>query len=144
MMIITRRGRGALRHAGFMIIELVVTALLLAIAMTVTVKVLGWVAHERRDAERRQLAVLEVGNIMERFAARPFDELTADSARGFTLTEPARLSLPGAELNVSVEGVDGPRPAKRLAVRIRWQARAGIWAAPVRVMAWAYKQEVHR
>ena len=51
---------------------------LLMIAMTLTVKVLGWVALERRAAERRQRAVMEVANVMERITAYPFEEVTPE------------------------------------------------------------------
>ena len=76
---------------------------MLMIAMTLTVKVLGWVALERRAAERRQRAVMEVANVMERITAYPFEEVTPDLARRITLSETARRSLPDSELAVDVE-----------------------------------------
>ena len=48
-------------------------AVLLMIAMTLTVKVMGYVGIERRATERRQRALLEVANLMERITAHPFD-----------------------------------------------------------------------
>src|SRR5438445_497746 len=61
------------RARAFTMIEVALTVFLLAIAMTATVQVLGWVAAERRAVERRQWAVQEVANVMERLTAEPWD-----------------------------------------------------------------------
>ena len=42
---------------GSLLVEVAMATVLLMIGMTLTVKVLGWVALERRAAERRQRAV---------------------------------------------------------------------------------------
>jgi len=111
---------------------------LLMIAMTLTVKVLGWVALERRAAERRQRAVIEVANVMERITAYPFEEVTPALARRITLSETARQRLPDAELALDVS--DGApvagRAARRIAIRLRWRGSAGEWDAPVRLTSW--------
>jgi len=111
---------------------------LLMIAMTLTVKVLGWVALERRSAERRQRAVMEVANVMERITAYPFEEVNSTLARRITLSETARASLPDSELALDVsEGARAAgRAAKRIAVRLRWRGRSGLWDAPVRLTSW--------
>ncbi len=44
-------------------------AVLSMIAMTLTVKVIGLAAIERRATERRQRGLLEVANLMERITA---------------------------------------------------------------------------
>jgi hypothetical protein len=124
------------------LVELTIAALLLGVAMTATVQILGWVAAERRSLERRQCAVQEAGNLMERLSARPWDRLPAAGVRDVTLSEPARRLLPGAELTVAVDEPDrtGPVESKRIALRIRWRNRAGGWDAPVRLSAWTYRR----
>ena len=113
-------------------------AVLLMIAMTLTVKVIGLVALERRASERRQRALLEVANLMERITAYSFDEVTPDLAGRLTLSPPARQSLPDPELAVDVAGSEpGPgRSAKRIAIRLRWRGPDGEWVAPVRLTSW--------
>jgi hypothetical protein len=113
---------------------------MLMIAMGLTVKVLGWVGAQRRDSERRQIAVLEAANLMERLTARPFEALTADSSRELLLSPRARQSLPGAELNVDIRANDpaGGAGSKRVALRLRWQSRSGEWAAAVHLASWVY------
>jgi hypothetical protein len=123
---------------GSLLAEVAMAAVMLMIAMTLTVKVLGYVGHQRRVSEYRQRAIQEVANVMERLTARPFDEITAEQARRLTPSPSARQSLPEAELAVGV-AEDQPgagRSAKRIAVRLRWRGRAGEWEAPVRLTTW--------
>ena len=114
---------------------------LLMIAMTLTVKVLGWIAHERRAADRRERAVVEVANLMERITAHRFEEVTPELARradafrarhGQSLPDPELAVLDGAG-----EGT-GALAAKRIAIRLRWRGRSGEWEAPVRLTSWMH------
>ena len=113
-------------------------AVLLMIAMTLTVKVIGLVALERRASERRQRALFEVANMMERMTAHPFDEVTPELAGRLTLSPTARQSLADSELAVDVVGSEpGPgRSAKRIAIKLRWRGPDGEWVAPVRLTSW--------
>jgi hypothetical protein len=115
---------------------------ILMIAMSLTVKVLGWVALERRAAERRQRAVLEVANMMERITAYPFDEVTSDLTRRISLPATASQSLPDSDLAIEVAGSEpgAGRSAKRIAIRLRWKGRSGEWEAPVRLTSWIEKR----
>jgi Tfp pilus assembly protein PilV len=126
------------KRKGSLLAEVTMAAVLLMIAMTLTVKVLGYVALERRASERRQRAVLEVGNLMERITAHPFDMVTADLAGQTTLSPAARQSLPDSELKVDVaETKPGAgRSAKRIAITLRWRGTTGEWEAPVRLTSW--------
>jgi hypothetical protein len=123
-----------------MLAELAITIVLLMIAMTLVVKILGWMAHERRSADRREQAVLEVANLMERITAHAFEEVTPELARGMSLSEPARQSLPDPELSVEVNAAEGARTpaAKRIAIRLRWRGATGEWEAPVRLVSWVH------
>ena len=125
---------------AFTMIEVVVTALILVIAMSLTMKLLAWVAHERREAERRLCAIAEVANTMERFAARPLDEVTEQSARSLKISETTREALPDAELKVNVDDKAAGDDSKRIVVQLRWRNRAGEWNAPVRLTSWISKR----
>ncbi len=86
------------KRRGSLLAEVAMATVILMIAMSLTVKVLGWVALERRAAERRQRAVLEVANVMERITAYPFEEVTPDLTRRITLSTTAGQSLPDSDL----------------------------------------------
>jgi prepilin-type N-terminal cleavage/methylation domain-containing protein len=129
-------GAGARR--GFTLIEVTITVVLLAAAMTAIVQVLGWVAAERRATERRQWAIEEAANLMERVTAAPFEAITAESARAVTLSASIKEKLPGPELTLNVGGPEAVGEGKRVAIAIRWRGRGGTWEAPVRLAAWVY------
>jgi hypothetical protein len=112
----------------------------MAVAMTTTVQVLGWIGAERRAGERRQWAIQEVANLMERLTAMPWDRVTSESARALALSEALRRKLPGPELTIDVDEKNAGRGEKRLAIRLRWRNRAGAWEAPVRLTAWIAQQ----
>jgi hypothetical protein len=133
-------GAGPIRppRRGSLLPELAMAAVMLSIVMTLTVKVLGYAGQQRRSADQRQRAILEVANVMERIAAEPFEEITAERARRVSISPQAAGSLGGSELAVEVaEEPPGPgRSAKRVAVRLRWKGRSGEWEAPVRLTTW--------
>jgi hypothetical protein len=123
---------------GSLLAEVTMASVLLMIAMTLTVKVLGYVALERRASERRHRAVLEVANVMEQITAYPFEVVTPNLAGRMTLSPVARQSLPDAELKVDVaeSQAGASRSAKRISIKLRWRARTGEWEAPVRLTSW--------
>lgn len=133
------------RRRGFTVFELAIAVVLLAVAMSVTVKLLGAIAQERRAVGHREVAAREVANLMEHLSARSWDDLTAAAANDVRLSEPARQALPGAELNVAVdEETEGGTPAKRVAIRLRWRNRAGEFDAPVRLVTWIFARPARR
>jgi len=118
------------------------SAVLLAIGMTLTVKVIGWVALERRACDRRLWAAQEACNVMERVTSLPFDEVRSGPKDDVSLSPQARAMLPGAELKVEVVADDPPEGpgSKRVAVRLRWHDRSGGWDAPVRLTSWIHRR----
>jgi hypothetical protein len=126
------------KRRGSLLAETTMATVLLMIAMSLTVKVLAYAAHERRASERRERAVLEAGNVMESITAYPFAEVTSDLAARTVLSPAARQALPDSELKVDVTETEaGPgRSAKRIAIRLRWRGSSGEWEAPVRLTSW--------
>jgi hypothetical protein len=126
------------RRRGSLLVEVAMAGVLLTIAMTLTIRVLGTVAAERRASEHRQRALVEVANLMERITAYPFDEVTPEVARRLKLSPPAERSLPDSELAVDIASSEPGqgRSAKRIAIKLRWRTAGGEWAAPVRLTSW--------
>lgn len=142
--VLTNHPRSPRSHArrGSLLAEVAMGTVMVMIAMTLTIKVLGYVGSQRRAAEHRQRAVQEVANVLERITAYPYDEITAERARQMALAPSAEPSLPGAELAVSVaeERPAAGRSAKRIAVRLRWRNRSGEWESPVRLTTWVERR----
>ena len=129
------------RRRGSLLAEVAMSSVLLMIAMTVTVKVLGWVGAERRAWDRRQWAAQEVANLMERATSRPFEEVTTTNLKTLKIAPQTAALLPDAELTAEVAENDpaGGPGSKRLAMRLRWHNRAGEWDSPVRLTSWIYR-----
>lgn len=123
---------------GYVMVELVMATLLLAAAMVLTVQILGWLASERRAADRRERAALEAANLMEHLTAQPWDAITPEAAGALELSSSAHQALPGAELKATVTRTEGDPPAKRIGIALRWRNRSGQFEAPVRLTAWVH------
>ena len=139
-MIANRSRPGNRRRRGFGLIEMAVTGLLIAIAMAATLQVVGWVALDRRAVERRERAVLEASNIMERIAARPWEELSTEALQSIKLSESSAAFLPGSTLELKVIAQEDVPVRKKITVEIRWRDRSGRDEAPVRLVAWTYRR----
>ena len=135
------RGAGPRRRKGSFLAEMAMSAAMLMIAMTLTVKVLGWMATEHRAWDRRQWAAQEASNLMEQATARPFDDVSTKTLGDLTLSPQARRLLPDAELKADVVENDpaGGPGSKRVVVRLRWKDRSGGWDSPVHLTSWIYR-----
>ena len=133
------KSRGG-RRPGFGLIEMAVTGVLIAAAMAATLQVVGFVALERRSVERRERAVLEASNLLERVAARPWDELSTEALGSIRMAEASAAFMPGSTLELKVVPHDDAPARKRITVEIRWLDRSGRPEAPVRLVAWAYRR----
>ncbi len=125
---------------GYGLIELTICAMLFVAAMGLMLGTASWVAAERRGAERRQVATQEAANLMERLAARPFDELTPESAKRLALSDHAKASLRDGSIDVVIAAIAGDVPARRITIEVRWRDRSGEPVAPVRLVAWVHRR----
>lgn len=123
---------------GIVLMELMVAGALLGTLLVVCLQLVAATSAQRRAIAQRQLALIEVGNVMERLAARPWSELTPQTS-GPKLSPSATKRLPNAELNIEVAPSLAETNAKRIVVSLRWQDRAGQFIQPVRLVTWRWK-----
>jgi Tfp pilus assembly protein PilV len=140
-MIADRSIRASKRRGGFGLIEMAIAGALIAVAMTVTVQVIGWIALERKAVERRERALLEADNILERVMAMPWNDLSTESVKRTTILPATSEFLRSPTLNVNVTAFEDAPVRKKVVVEIRWLDRSGRPEAPVRLAAWAYRRE---
>ncbi len=122
---------------GYTLLEVATAGALLAVAMTMSVQVLGWLAADRRAVDCRREAAQEAANVMERLAATPWDDLTPEALGAATLSPEALKALPGGTLKATVVPVGA---LKRLAVEVRWVAAGGRPESPVRLTSWSARR----
>ena len=128
------------RNAGFTILELVVTMILLGAVIVTLMPLLGAVAGQRRAAEQRQLATEETANLLERVSAWPYEAISPESTAALHLSESSQRLLRNPTLKIAVVAVDGQPAAKRITVELGWKDRHGRAAAPARLTSWVYRQ----
>ena len=128
------------RRGGYAMVELTISTLLIAAALAIVVQSVGWLAAQRRGAERRQRAIQEAANLMERLALRPWDELTPELARSLTLSPATSSALRDGMLDVAIAPGRGEPASKSVAITIRWGDRSGVPSAPVRLVAWVHRR----
>jgi hypothetical protein len=135
-----------LSRRGALLADVGLAAIVLLVAMSLMLKLLAIVAQERRSADHRQRAALEVANLMERITAYPFDRVTPELARGLTVSETARQSLRDCELAIDVKrGEVVPTNGEdvgRISITLRWREPSGEWQRPVRLTSWIERRRV--
>ena len=124
---------------GFIVLEVVAASALAAMLLVVCLQLLSGVLAQRRAADRRQYALLELGNVMEQVAARPWSDLTAASLSQERLPPSVEEHLPGAVLAVTLaEPADGSN-AKRITASLRFEDDHGQMTKPIVLTTWRYK-----
>ncbi|QDT88473.1 hypothetical protein Pan161_00890 [Gimesia algae] len=114
--------------------------LLMTVSMIV-VPAIYWVHRERRETERRQIAIVEVENLMERVVSLPFDEVQQSTVDKFALSETAIRQLPDASLQITVRDAADVKQMKKIRIQLGWKNQQEIKAMPVRLTSWVSPKE---
>ena len=123
---------------GIVLLELVVAFGLFAVLIALCLQMFLSTAAARRASERRAGALVESGNLVERAAALPWNEVTPERLADFKLSSSVEEILPHAVVKATLEpSTEGPR-AKHVQVEITWNNPSGVADAPVRLSYWAY------
>lgn len=122
---------------GFVLHEtLMAVGLAMALAVGIA-QLLVIVAQQRRLARQQEVAAREVGNLLERVAARSWDGTTTAALESTALSENASAGLPEGE--VSVEVTEEEPDVKRMTVEIRWQSGSESRAESARLVGWKFR-----
>jgi hypothetical protein len=122
---------------GAFLLEAAVAGALVAVLLTITLRLLGIAAIERRAAEKRAIAIEEVAGAVERARALDWEETTQDRLAKISVSPALPNLLPGAKLSWSLEtSADGP-PAKIVRAELTWNGpTAGT--TPARLSYWVF------
>ena len=114
--------------------------LLMTVSMIV-VPAIYWVHRERRQTERRQIAIVEVENLMERVVALPYDQVQKSIVDKFALSESAVRQLPDARLQIKISEATDVKQMKKIQIQLGWKNQQGIRAMPVSLTSWVCLKE---
>jgi prepilin-type N-terminal cleavage/methylation domain-containing protein len=132
---------------GMTLMELVVACVLLGTLLVVCLQLLGAVAALWRSTDQRQAALIELQNVLDRVAARPWADLTEKNLAAERVSDSVKKLLTDAELKIEVSEPALLPPlkehrAKRIAVSLRWRDfRSGQFLDPVTIATWRYEVE---
>jgi hypothetical protein len=119
--------------------EMVVTIAIVGAVMVGGVQLMAVTARHSREAENRQLATTEAGNVLEQVMTRPWNGVSPDSPAlaDLTLSDACRQALPDARLSVVVSP-EADSPGRRITVHIDWATNPAHRSQGIRLVAWRY------
>jgi type II secretory pathway pseudopilin PulG len=128
-------------RGGFSLVEVIVSTVLLGTVTVTLAPLFGWITQQRRAADHRQMAVLEVANLTERIAAQEWHQVTNEGLAELTVSDSVQQALDTPKLETSVSLIPGPPEAKRIMVQLSWRDRGGNRVAPVTVVNWLHNRK---
>ena len=131
------------RRRGFGLIEMAVSGVLFAAMVVLTIQLVGWVALDRQANLRRESAIRQVSNVMERALGRPWSDLSNEGLAPLAAVVNESKAVAPGRLTIVVIAeppVDG-LGQKKLVVAVEWPDRTKVAEAPVRLIAWAYERK---
>jgi Tfp pilus assembly protein PilE len=123
---------------GMTLLELAVAGVLLAALTAVCAKFFAAAAAQRRALAERQTALQVAGNLMERLAVRPYEQLSTEKLSQEKLPLWAVAALPKAALKIEVTDAAGPPAGKRIALRLTWSGHDPAAPFCVQLTSWRY------
>jgi Tfp pilus assembly protein PilE len=128
-------------RCGSMMVELLACGALLGVVLSTAIPTLRWAIHQRKFTDEREVAMLEVDNLMERVTALDWNELTTERAGEFRLSAAVAAQLPESRLAIAVEPDADDASAKIVRINLTWDDAALRPAPPVRLTAWVYRRD---
>lgn len=119
---------------GVSIFEVALAAAALGMVLVMIAQAMVSLDRARRATDQFDVASREMENSLKSFAARPWDELTPETAREWQLTDEAKSQLAGEVLETSVESVENPT-GKRISMRLTLPSKP----APLVLTTWVFE-----
>ena len=128
---------------GYMLLEISVSAAILAVMASLVAQSL--LAHHRQQQSIhwREAAIIEAGNLMERAAALPEDELALSALEALPVGESLQQRTPPAVVRWQLETPVGDPSARRITLEIRLPGKPGTESRPVQLTAWRHTASPH-
>ena len=130
--------RNVKSHPGTTLLETVIAVALLAAALSLSTQVLAWTAMERRESQRRQVALQEAANCLERLRGWPSDRLSTEQAQAIALSPQAHDVLPQGRVAVDIRTDPADENSRQIQIEVHWSNRTGQPLAPVRLTTWRW------
>jgi prepilin-type N-terminal cleavage/methylation domain-containing protein len=127
-------------RAGFTLLEIAVSLVVLGVVLTTVAQVIGWSAAEHRAIQRKRCALEAATTVLDCLSVRDWSAITSESAAAIHLPPETTRLLADPHLQVSVveEKEQQGLPGKRVSVEITWANAAGRAKEQVRLSTWVF------
>ena len=129
-------------RSGVLLLELIIAGLLLGVVMSMAIPTLGLIARQRQATRQRQVAILAVGNLMERMTLLDWNELTQEHTQQVQLPESLKNELSEAKLTITVTAAESPTEVRRVHIELQWEIAPSRPAPVVHLTAWIHHPSV--
>lgn len=121
--------------------EVLAAAALMSVVTVIALPIVSSVAAVREESVKRNQAVIEVANVMERVAAlRRSGPVSVAELGSLTVSDSITDLLDDHQLAITLGEPGGTPPARELTVSLSWRNDAGDRVAPVTVTAFVYEK----
>lgn len=133
-----------MKRNGFTIAETAVAIAILGVALGVGLQIVSATAAAEARLHRRQLAIQETQNQLERIEMLSWDELTEEASKSLVPSDAAKEQLKAVQVTLRVEGeahvgkAEETPQAKRVVVTLTWQEPKHEKASTVRLVTWRF------
>ena len=129
-----------MKKRGLTIVECTLALAITAAATALFAQILVAASAQRRVAEQRRIALVEVANALEKTSLLTWDEITHERLEQLPLSAAAAI-LPEAELAAIVSDEPGPPRGRRIRLELSWTNAAGERQPPVALVRWRFAKE---
>jgi type II secretory pathway pseudopilin PulG len=120
--------------------EVLAAAALMSVVTVIALPIVSSVAAVREESAKRNQAVIEVANVMERVAAlRRSGPVTAADLDSLTVSDSIADLLDESQLEITLSEPAGTPPSRELTVSLSWLNDAGDRVSPATVTAFLYE-----
>lgn len=136
-----RKSFMATRTAGFTLVELIGTCVILGSVFSIVVPMMLIVARERRSTEQRQFAMQHATNLLEDSTSLTWDKLSPGELSLPTASEDLIAVLPDLQRSLVVRQVENDLPARQIVATVRWRNTSGKMDSGVKLSSWVFGGE---
>ena len=133
-----RKSFDSTRTAGFTLIELVGTCVILGSVFSIVVPMMLIVARERRSTEQRQFAMQHAANLLDDSTAESWDKLSPGELSLPVASEDLISVLPDLQRSLVVRQIQGDLPSRQIVATVRWRGASGKMDSGVKLSTWVF------
>ena len=124
-----------------MILEVVVSASLLAALMVILNQVVVQLHRQSEIIDRRVVAQQTLENLLEAFTARDWNQIDTESITALEAPDWVRAKLPKLRIAGEVVAESDPIEAKRVRLQFSWKDPVNMQQRPLALTTWIFRHE---